>query len=66
MDETMTIEPNAQETADLYAAIDQAIAKMDEIRERMRRDDAEIEESSRATRAMLADIAELLAELRAA
>ncbi len=66
MDETIVAEPTAEEAAELYAAIDQVLAKMDEIREKMRRDDAVIEESSRASRVMLADIAELLAELKAA
>ncbi len=66
MNETIAAEPTDQEAAELYAAIDQALAKMDELHEKMRRDDAVIEESSRATRVMLADVAELLAELRAA
>ena len=66
MDETMTAEPSAQEIIELCTVIDRTLAKMDELRERMRRDDVVIEESSRATRARLADIAELLAELKAA
>ncbi len=71
MNETMTTESIAreiteQETAELCVAIDQALAKMDELREKMRRDDAVIEESSRATWAILADVNKLLTELRAA
>ncbi len=66
MSETVAAEPTAEEAAELYAAIDQVLARIDEIREKMRRDDAVIEESSRATRVMLADITELLAELKAA
>ena len=66
MDETVAAEPTEQEVAELYAAIDQALARMDELREKMRLDDVAIKESSRATRAMLADIHQLLAELKAA
>ncbi len=66
MDETIAAEPTAQETAELCAAIDRAIAKMNELREKMRRDDAMIEEASRKTRATLAEIAEVLADLKAA
>ncbi len=66
MDETMAVEPTTQETAELCTAIDRALAKMDELRERMRRDDAVIAEASRKTRATLAEIAEVLAELKAA
>ncbi len=62
----MAAEQTALEVAELCAAIDQVLSRMDELREKMRRDDTVIEESSRATRAMLADIAELLAELKAA
>ena len=56
MSETITSEPTAEESAELYAAIDQALAKMDELHEKMRRDDAVIEESSRATREMLGEM----------
>ncbi len=66
MTKKIAVETTVEEAAELYAAIDQALAKMDELHEKMRRDDAVIEESSRATRQMLDEIAELLAELKAA
>ncbi len=66
MGQSMTTELTPQETVELCAAIDRAIAKMDELREKMRRDDAVIKETSRRTRATLAGIAEVLAELKAA
>ncbi len=59
-------ESTPQEIAELCAAIDRTIAKMNELREKMRRDDPVIEEARRRTRATLAEIAEVLAELKAA
>ncbi len=62
----MTSKLSPRELSELRAAIAQSIARMDELRERMRRDSAEIEESRQATHALLADIAEVLADLKAA
>ncbi len=66
MNKTIAAVPSAEEAAELYAAIDKVLGKIDKLRVKMRRDDAVIEESSRATRVMLADLADLLAELKAA
>lgn len=66
MNNTLTLESDSPSTEELQAAIDRCLAKMDELRERMHRMDTAIEASRKETLANLADIAEVLAELKAA
>ncbi len=66
MDETRILETDDPDTAELRAAIAQCLARIDELHENMRRADSAIEESRRQTLANLADINEVLAELKAA
>ena len=66
MDKTLTLETDNPNAAELQAAIAQCLAKIDELREDMRRADSVIEEAQRQTLANLADINEVLAELKAA
>ena len=66
MDEILTLETDPPTTEELQAAIDRCLAKIDELQERMRAKDAAIEASRQETLANLADIAEVLAELKAA
>ena len=63
MSKTLTLNPPADDAADLGAAIGRCISEMDQSLERMRRDQAEIEESEARTRAILAEVQ---AELRIA
>ncbi len=53
MAKTVTMEPTASEAAALLAEIKQAYAEMDLLRERMRREDREIERSRARTQAIL-------------
>ena len=66
MDEILTLETDSPTTEELQAAIDRCLAKIDELQERMRLKDAAIEASRQETLANLAEIAEVLAELKAA
>ena len=66
MDKILTLEPTGGEAAELPAAIERCFAEMDELRAQMRRDQAEIEASGSRTDAMLAEIANVLTELKAA
>ncbi len=66
MDDTLPLGADNLEAAEMETAIAQWLAQMEEMRKQMRRQDAAIEEASKETRAVLADIAEILAELKAA
>ena len=66
MEKTLTLEPSEHEAAQMQAGISRCIAEIDELREEMRRDEEAIERSSERTDAILAEIAEVLAALRAA
>jgi molecular chaperone GrpE (heat shock protein) len=56
MAETVTMEPTASEAAELRAEIDRMLAEIDQLRDKMRRDDVEIELSRKRTQAILADL----------
>ncbi len=60
MEKTLALEPTAEEAAELQAALARSIAEMDELRRRMRSDQAEIEKSAARTRAMLVDLSAAL------
>ena len=66
MEKTLAIEPGKQEAAQMQEAIARYIAEIDDLREEMRRESEAIERSSERTDAILGEIAEVLAELRAA
>ena len=66
MDETLTFDTGTPSNAELEAAIDRCLAKIDELRERMHRRDAAIEAARKETLANLAIIADVLADLKAA
>ncbi len=66
MDDILTLEANNLETAEMEIAIARWIAQMAEMRKQMGRQDVTIEEASQETRAVLADITQILAELKAA
>ncbi len=66
MEETLPLETDDSETAELKAAIAQCLARMTELREKMRRSDVAIAAAREETLANLSDIAEVLAELKAA
>jgi hypothetical protein len=56
MAETVTMELTASEAAELRSEIDQMLAEIDQLRDKMRRDDVEIELSRARTQAILADL----------
>jgi DNA-binding protein H-NS len=56
MNKTLTAEPTADETAEMIAAIQEAIAEIDRLREQMRADNVAILESRARTRAILAEL----------
>ena len=66
MEKTLPLDTDSAETAELQAAIAQCLKKVDELRAKMRRSDAKIAAARKETLANLADIAEVLADLRAA
>lgn len=66
MQKTLTMEPGDHEAAEVQAAITRCIAEIDELRDEMSRDRAAIEDSQARTDAVLAEIAEILADLKAA
>ncbi len=66
MEKTLTLEPGDQEAVQMHAAIDRCIAEIDDLREEMRREGEAIERSGERTDAILTEIAEVLAELKAA
>ncbi len=65
MDEVLPMNAEARE-AEMQTAIDEWISEMRELREDMHRRDAAIEEDRRQTRAVLGEIATVLAGLKAA
>ncbi len=56
MDEVLTINPNAEDAAQLQVILSQCITEIDRLREMMSRDDIEIARSQARTRALLAEI----------
>lgn len=66
MDKTLTAEPSAREAREMIAAIARYVAEIDRLREEMHREQQAIEASGARTDAILAEIAELLTDLRAA
>ncbi len=56
MSKTLTLDSTADDAADLRTAIGRCISEMDQLLERMRRDQTEIEESEARTRAILAEV----------
>lgn len=66
MEKTLAMEPAGHEAAELQDAISRCLAEMSELRDRMRQEDAAIEESRVQTKHNLAEIGKALAELKAA
>jgi hypothetical protein len=66
MDKTLPLDPTHREDTEMEAAFGRCIAEIDELRAEMRRDEEAIGRSSERTDAILAEIDEALAELRAA
>lgn len=67
MDEALTM-PSAEDAAQLQKTLSECIAEIDRLRELMRRDDIEIARSQARTRAIMAEIDEIMkpAERKAA
>lgn len=66
MEKTLAFEPSDQEAVQVQAAITRYITEIDDLREEMLREGEAIERSSERTDAILTEIAEILAELKAA
>ncbi len=66
METSLTLDLSHAEAAKMQDAIARCIAEIDELRTEMRRDEEAIEKSSLRTDAILTDIAQTLAEMRAA
>jgi uncharacterized coiled-coil DUF342 family protein len=67
MEKTLAIEePGEQEAVRMQEAIARYIAEIDQLREEMRREGEAIGRSGERTDAILSEIAEVLAELKAA
>ncbi len=66
MEKILTLQPSEQEAIEMQAAIARSIAEIDELRDEMCRDEEATEKSRKQTDAILADIAEILADLKAA
>ncbi len=68
MDQTLPLSssPTESDTQDLKAAIDKCFVEMDVLRHNMSRSDIAIAESGERTDEMQAEIARLLAEMKAA
>ncbi len=56
MDEALTMNPSAEDAAQLQVILSQCITEIDRLREMMRQDDVEITRSQARTRALLAEI----------
>jgi hypothetical protein len=56
MSKTIALDPSASGADDFKAAISRCISEIDQLFERMRRDQAEIVESEARTRAILAEV----------
>jgi hypothetical protein len=65
MEDILTGEPTAEEAAQMQTAIRQHFAEIEQLRERMQRDQAQIEASGARTDAMLTQIQAQSAQLRA-
>jgi len=59
MDEALTM-PSAEDAAQLQRTLSDCIAEIDRLRELMRRDDIEIARSQARTRAIMAEIDEIM------
>ncbi len=66
MEKTLPLEADKLDNSELQAAIARCLTKMDELREKMHRSDSSIAAARKETLANLADIAEVLSDLRAA
>ncbi len=66
VEDTLPAEPGARQASEMIAEITRYIAGIDELREEMHRDHKTIGETSDRTDAILAEIAELLSNFRAA
>ncbi len=66
MGTTLTAESETREAREMMAAITRYITEIDALRDEMHRDQKAIDESGKRTDAILAEISELLEELRAA
>ena len=60
MDEVLTMNPSAEDAAQLQKTLSECIAEIDRLRELMRRDDIEIARSQARTRAIMAEIDEIM------
>lgn len=56
MDEALTMNPSAEDAAQLQLILSECITEIDRLREMMSRDDVEIARSQTRTRALLAEI----------
>ncbi len=56
MDEALTMNPSAEDAAQLQVILSECITEIDRLREMMSRDDVEIARSQTRTRALLAEI----------
>lgn len=65
MGNVLTAEPTAEEAAQMQNAMQQLIAEIEQIRERMKRAQADIEASGARTDALLKQIQAQLAQLQA-
>lgn len=66
MGKTLAMDSGDQEAVEMREAITRYIAEIDELRDEMSREKAAIESSQARTDAVLAEVAEVLAELKAA
>ena len=66
MEETLPLKVDDLNTAELQLAIARCLSKMDELPMKLQRSDTAIAEARKETLANLADIAEVLADLKAA
>ncbi len=60
MDEALTMNPSAEDAAQLQVILSECITEIDRLRELMRRDDIEIARSKARTRAIMAEIDEIM------
>ena len=65
MEDVLTGEPTAEEAAQIQTVIQQHFAEIEQLRERMQRTQAQIEDSGAQTDAMLIQIQAQLARLQA-
>ena len=66
MEKILTLDPRSEESAKLIAAIASCLNKIDALREEMQREEKAIEQSRQRTDATLAEISDILADLKAA